>query len=246
MTRPEPVRGAAAVTLGNFEKLIARANVEDSGEARIGACLILTIFEQFRAAMCLIDAGHASHAAGPIRSMLEGVADLMNLSASADYLDQLRWENARANVAMFNDILTLDNAPEEMTRTVGEWKARDEPVRDELAKAGRERIQLEQKLKDVGLGGMYLHYRILCAFVHPNLTSLISRHAGRERMTELEYLRLVDRPVYRMLVMMAFDLLVRAGSELHCFTDIDEGEVNTVAEEAKRLWEAAEAESIEV
>ncbi|KWK79759.1 hypothetical protein WM15_23870 [Burkholderia ubonensis] len=65
-------------------------------------------------------------------------------------------------------------------------------------------------------------------------------------MTELEYLRLVDRPVYRMLVMMAFDLLVRAVSELHCFTDIDEGVVNTVAEEAKRLWEAAEAESIEV
>lgn len=90
MTRPEPVRGAAAVTLGNFEKLIARANVEDSGVARIGACLILTIFEQFRVAMCLVDAGHASHAAGPIRSMLEGVADLMNLSTSAVYFDQLR------------------------------------------------------------------------------------------------------------------------------------------------------------
>lgn len=245
MTKQEPIRGAAAMTLGNFETLIARANIADSGEARIGACLILTIFEQFRAAMCLIDGGHASHAAGPIRSMLEGVADLMNLSANAQYLDQLRWENARSNIAMFNDILTIDNGPEDMLRTVGEWKARDEPVRDELAKAGRERIQLEQKLKDVGLGKIYLHYRILCAFVHPNLTSLIARHAGRERMTELEYLRSVDRPVYQMLVMMAVDLLVRAASELHRFADIDESEVNAVAEEAKRLWQAAEAASAE-
>jgi len=110
------------------------------------------------------------------------------------------------------------------------WTTRDEPVRDELAKAGRERIQLEQKLKDVGLRAMYLPYRILCAFVHPNLTSLIARHAGRERMTELEYLRFVERPVYQMLAMIAVDLLVRSASALHRFTDIDESDVSAVAE----------------
>jgi hypothetical protein len=242
MTKAGPARAAATTTLEGFEGLIARANVADSGEARIGACLILTIFEQFRAALCLIDGGHATHAAGPIRSMLEGVADLTNLSANAEYLDQLRYENARSNVAMFSDILRLENVPEEIAATVKEWKERDEPVRDELSKAGKERILLETKLKNVDLVGMYLHYRILCAFVHPNLTALITRHAGRERLTELEYCRLIDEPVLGMLLMIAVDLLVRAGSELHQFTDLSERDVNAVAEEAKRTWEAGQAE----
>lgn len=241
MTYPEPARAAATAILEGWEKLIARANVADSGEARIGACLILTTFEQFRAALCLIDAGHASHAAAPIRSMLEGVAEVANLSADPKYLDQLRWENARSNLALFNDILGLTDAPEEMLKEVARWKSIEEPVRDELAKDGRERILLERKLKDVGLEGMYLHYRILCAFVHPSLTSLIARHAGRERLTELEYLRVVDRPVLRMLLMTATNLLVSAASELHHFTDLDEAEVNAVAEEAKRAWAAVEA-----
>lgn len=104
MAHPEAARAAALTILDRFEELIGRANVSDSGEARIGACLTLTIFEQFRCAMCVIDGGYASHAAGPIRSMLEGVADLMNLSKSADYLDQLHYEDARSNVALFSGV----------------------------------------------------------------------------------------------------------------------------------------------
>ncbi|WP_167387444.1 hypothetical protein [Paraburkholderia susongensis] len=38
-----------------------------------------------------------------------------------------------------------------------------------------------------------------------------------------------------MLPMIAVDLLVRVGSELHCFSDVTEDELNTVAEEAKRM-----------
>jgi hypothetical protein len=66
MTKPEPARAAATTILDSYEVLLGRANVADSGEARIGASLILTIFEQFRSALCLIDAGYASHAAAPL------------------------------------------------------------------------------------------------------------------------------------------------------------------------------------
>jgi len=72
MTKPEPARAAATTILDSYEVLIARANVADSGEARIGACLTLTIFEQFRSALCLIDAGLATHAAGPIARCSKG------------------------------------------------------------------------------------------------------------------------------------------------------------------------------
>ncbi|WP_133647750.1 DUF5677 domain-containing protein [Paraburkholderia flava] len=242
MTKPEPARAAANVILENYERLIGRANVADSGEARIGACLTLTIFEQFRSALCLVDSGLASHAAGPIRSMLEGVADLMNLTANAEYLDQLRYENARANVALFNEISRLDNVPEDIAATLARWIAREEPIRKELRKAGFDKLAIEAKLSRADLGEAYVQYRILCSFVHTSITSMIARHAGRERMTELGYCRPADPPVVGMLLMIAVDLLVRAGSELHRFTDIGEGEANAVAEEAKRVWEKGQAE----
>ncbi|MFM0088937.1 DUF5677 domain-containing protein [Paraburkholderia sediminicola] len=242
MTNPEPARAAATTILDSYEVLLGRANVSDSGEARIGACLTLTIFEQFRSALCLIDGGYATHAAGPIRSMLEGVADLMNLSKDPEYLNQLHYENARSSVALFNELLKMENVPDDMAEKVGEWKDQDEPVRKELRKAGHEKLAIEEKLKRADLGDAYAQYRILCAMVHTSITSLISRHAGRERLTELGYCRPAEPSVIGMLLMIAVDLLVRAGSELHSFTDLTEDEINGIAEEAKRVWGVAEAE----
>jgi len=44
------------------------------------------------------------------------------------------------------------------------------------------------------------------------------------------------------MLLIAVDLLIRAGSELHSFTDLNEDEVNALAEEAKRAWGVADAE----
>lgn len=242
MTKPKPARAAAATILDSFEDLLGRANIADSGEARIGASLTLTILEEFRSALCLIDAGYASHAAAPIRSMLEGVADLMNLSKDAEYLDQLHYENARSNVALFNDMLKLKGIPDETAEKVDEWKGIEKPIRNRLEKAGYDKIAIERKLKNVDLGDAYVSYRILCAMVHTCVTSLISRHAGRERMTELGYCRPAEPDVIGMLLLIAVDLLVRAGSELHSFTDLTEDEINGVAGEAKRVWGVVDAE----
>ena len=241
MTKPGAARAAATTILDSFEDLLGRANIADSGEARIGACLTLTIFEQFRSALCLVDAGYGSHAAGPIRSMLEGVADLLILSKDADYLEQLRYENARNNVALFNELLKLENVPDVIAGKVSEWRDRDEPVRKELRKEGHEKLTIEEKLKRADLGDAYAQYRILCALVHTSVTSLIARHAGRERVTELGYCRPPNPDAVGMLLLIAVDLLVRAGSELHSFSDLTENEVNDVVEKAKQVWEAVEA-----
>ncbi|SIO39663.1 hypothetical protein SAMN05444172_1593 [Burkholderia sp. GAS332] len=242
MTKPEAARAAATTILDSFEVLLGRANIADSGEARIGASLTLTIFEQFRSALCLVDAGYASHAAGPIRSMLEGVADLMNLSKSADYLDQLHYEDARNNVALFNGVLKVNGISDEMAEMAAEMVSIETPIRDTLKKAGHKKIYIDQKLNDVDIGDAYTQYRILCTMVHTSITSLKARHAGRERLTELGYCRPAKPPVIGMLLLIAVDLLVRAGSELHSFTDLTEDEVNGVAEEAKRVWGVVEAE----
>jgi hypothetical protein len=81
-------------------------------------------------------------------------------------------------------------------------------------------------------------YRILCTMVHTSITSLKARHAGRERLSELGYCRQAEPELIGMLLLIAVDLLIRAGSELHNFSDLTEDEVK----EAKRVWGALEAE----
>ncbi|WP_438397174.1 hypothetical protein [Caballeronia sp. DA-9] len=79
-----------------FEDAVSNAEVPPDTEwAEFAACLTLTTFERFHAALHLIDAKLASHAAGPVRSMLEGVADLLNLCADPEYLQTMRYNSAR-------------------------------------------------------------------------------------------------------------------------------------------------------
>ncbi|WP_321854182.1 DUF5677 domain-containing protein [Paraburkholderia tropica] len=245
MARADGRRAAASKVLDSFEAMIGRANVNDSGKARIGACLTLTIFEQFRSALCLIDNNLGTHAAGPIRSMLEGVTDLLNLSQRAEYLDQLHFENARNNVILFDELMKLDGVPADMAEKVGKWREVEQPIRNRLAKAGHTKIDVAQKMRNGGIGDAYAQYRILCAFVHTSITSLLSRHAGRERLTELGYCRQPDEPVIGMMLLIAVDLLVRAASELHHFSDLNEDEVNAVAESAKAMWAAVDPDYVQ-
>jgi|GEM_PF-2474304 len=97
-------------------------------------------------------------------------------------------------------------------------------------------------LKRAGLGEAYTWYRVLCAQVHTSVSSLILRHASRERMTGLDYCRPDDPSVVGTLLMIAVYLLVRAGGELHRFTDLTEAEVQAVGEEASGVWETGQAE----
>ncbi|MBR8332663.1 hypothetical protein KDW69_13535 [Burkholderia ambifaria] len=102
--------------IGMFEhELLPRIIVQaDNEAAKMSACLTLSIFEQFHAAMKLSGAGLASHAAGPIRSMLDGLGDLLNLSASPAYVDSMKLYTARENGKLFDELLASDNIDDEM------------------------------------------------------------------------------------------------------------------------------------
>lgn len=245
MTDLASKRAATLTILAGFEDLLGRANISDSGEARMCACLTLTIFEQFRSAMCLIDNGLGTHAAGPIRSMLEGVADLVNLAKDPNYLSQLHYDDARSNVALYDDAMGLENVPPHMSEFLREKRDRDEPVRKELREAGVGKLYVEERLKLAKLGDAYVQYRILCSMVHTSITSLMARHVGRGRLTELVYCVPPEEPVLGMLLLIAADLLMRAGSEMHNFSDLTEAEVNAIGEEGKKAWAAADLDYVQ-
>jgi hypothetical protein len=68
-----------AVQRRRIDALLLRANVQDSGEARVSATFLLTIAEQFAAMAYLVEGKFSTHAPILVRSMLDELADLRNL-----------------------------------------------------------------------------------------------------------------------------------------------------------------------
>ena len=79
-----------------LDVLLLRGRVQDSGEHRVAATLCLTIAEQFAATLHLIEGGFSSHAPVMVRSMLEGHANLLNVVKDSTFVEQIRYDNARA------------------------------------------------------------------------------------------------------------------------------------------------------
>jgi hypothetical protein len=163
-----------------YDDVLMRASVQDSGEARIAASLCLTIAEQFGAVLCLTGGGFSSHAPILVRSMLEGLANLINLVNDPNYLNQIRYENARGDVVLF-DAYAADpdiQKDTEAIATLAEWKSGAQPIRDELAAKGFKKQDVEAKFKQANISQNYVAYRALCSFSHNQLTALLARHGG--------------------------------------------------------------------
>lgn len=228
---------AAHTILEMYEGLIQQAHRrDDSDRVAYGCWLTLTTLEQFHAALCLIENGMASHAAGPVRSMLEGLADLVNLAHCEDYADQMRFDSAKENVTLFDEFGKSEHLEIEMTNVLAEWDARDRPVRDELAQSGTitKKLHLEKKLARVELEGIYVAYRVFCGMVHPNLTSLKARHDGSDGASVYR----VDAPPAMVLTLLryAVDFLTRAINVLPAFSSITEDQTEEVTDKAVAIW----------
>lgn len=217
-----------------FEALIYRARVNDSGEARIAASLCLTICEQFHATLCLIDNGFATHAPGPIRSMLEGLSDLVNLTNEPAYLEQLHYENAVENIKLFRDYAALPEQEDEITQTLEQWRQQSEQDKKEFASKVNKDLKTRGKLDKAGLSEQYVTYRVLCGFIHPNLTSLIARHADVQPM--LRYRGAAPPEVVTMLLNITVEMLGRALQTLPRFTNLTVDDIEAAIADAKQQW----------
>ncbi|WP_156443897.1 DUF5677 domain-containing protein [Burkholderia savannae] len=134
------------------DTVLLRARVHDSGESRVAATLCLTVAEQFAAAVSLVESGFSSHAPTIVRSMLEGLADLLNVTRDPQYVDQIRYDNARSDVILFTkygaDPSMQDD--DEALEALARWNADAEPVRDELKARGFQKLGVEEKFKKAG------------------------------------------------------------------------------------------------
>lgn len=228
---------ANAIIVMFEHELLPRIIVQaDNEAAKMSACLTLSIFEQFHAAMKLSGAGLASHAAGPIRSMLDGLGDLLNLSASPAYVDSMKLYTARENGKLFDELLASDNIDDEMRGTLNDWIGLNRPIVAELTAREIKTSGLKDKLTNVGVGGMYVSYRVLCAFVHSNVTTLLQRHDNGSSPV-LEYRAPIRPEVIVMLHNLAMDYLIRCVNEISKFsTGVPADEVGAMTDKAVAMW----------
>jgi hypothetical protein len=229
---------AAKDVKNRFDDIIYRFNVADSGKARISACLCLTISEQFSATLHLIEGGFSTHAPIMVRSMLEGVVNLLCLDKDPKHLDQLRFDNARSDVVLFDEYAALEDMQDnkDAISKLKQWKEKAQPILDELKGKAFKKQELLERFKKASMQQNYVAYRVYCSYAHNLLTPLKARHAG---VPQLRYHDEGPPETTASLLNVAVDILCHAIETVTSFTDISEEEIRHAIAETNDKWRTA-------
>ena len=162
MPKLDKILKAARRAKERIDALLLRARVQDSGEARVSATFLLTIAEQFAAMAYLVEGKFSTHAPILVRSMLDELADLRNLADDPNYLDQLKFEDARSNVLMVDDFAAdpdISSDPSARAK-LAQWRQEYQPICDTLKSQGlKPQRAMEKLLRSVVSPFVFLHAR---------------------------------------------------------------------------------------
>ena len=222
-----------------IDVLLLRGRVRDSGEHRVAATLCLTVAEQFLATLNLIEGGFSSHAPVMVRSMLEGHANLLNVVRDPTFVDQIRYDNASADIVLFTEYAAHQEMQDDIgaQKTLYAWKAAAEPVRDELKAKGYGKLDVYQRFMRANILPAYLAYRVFCSFAHNQLTTLLARHADR---FELCYHSEAPEALTASLLNVAVGILCQSVVTASHYTDLSDEELQQVIDAAGAQWDAVQ------
>lgn len=241
MTDPATLLSAAANIGDRFEALLAEARVHDSGEARIAACLCLTIAELHIAVIAVLRSRAQSHAPILVRSMHEALADLKNLVEDSTYLNQMRFDNADQALKTFKGFKDDPDMQDEQgaQNTLLEWIAKEQGIFDELQKNGFKQLLAAGKFKKAGMVGEYATgYRFLCSYSHSDLNTLIARHAGDRH---LRFTDTLSHATLKSVLGMALTVYARAVETLPQYTNLSTEMVKAAIDSADNIWPPADS-----
>lgn len=230
---------AAHEVKAHYDEMLISASVNDSGEARISATLCLTISEQFAAVLCLIEGGFSTHAPVIQRSMLEGLASLLNLIKNPNYLDQMNFDSARDDIVLFKE---CNDDPDIQKNDAGfaalkVSKDKALAVVVELKAKGIMKQKIIDQFKQAGMTSNYIAYRILCSYAHNQLSTLLARHATSN--FELRYHHQPPEESIESTLTCALSLLCRALETLPKFTNLVAADVMRVIDDVDAIWSKA-------
>ena len=237
MSKPYEMISAAEKIGAIFEALLEKVEVQDSGEARISACLILTIAELYIAMLNVIQSRAQSHAPVLIRSMHEALVDLQNLVANSSYVDQMRFDNADQMLKTsdgFQEAPSLKDNKEALN-TLAEWSARERKTYDELKAKGYKPLNVFDRFNRVGMAEEYVtSYRFFCSFSHSDLNTLIARHAGPGH---LRFTDPIPTETLKSVLSIAINIYGRAVQNLPKVTTVSDDSVRVAVDAVEAIWE---------
>ena len=239
MTDSSALLSAAENIGSSFEGLLAKASVQASGEARVAACLCLTIAELHIGVIAVLNSRAQSHAPVLIRSMHEALVDLKNIVENPAHVDQIRFDNAVQALKTFKGFRDDPEMQDEqdVQKTLGEWFAKEQKTYDELSEKGFKSLTVFDKFRNGGMTGEYsTAYRFLCSFSHNDLNTLIARHAGDRH---LRFTDALPFETLRSILGMTLSLYTRAIETLPEYTDVPAETVKVVTDAADGVWAAA-------
>lgn len=220
-----------------FGSLLERSIVNDNEEARIAACLCLSIAEGFGAATAVLRSPFGSHATVLVRSMHEALADLKNLIADRAYLDQIRFDNADQHLKTFDAFLTDPDLKDdaEMQKSMSVWQATEQEIFDHLTAKGFTRQSISKKFAKAGMTSEYATaYRVACGFAHTNLNTLIARHGGAGH---IRFAEPMPPETLQMVLGMALADYARAVETIPSYTNIAAAAVQALMDDVNAKWE---------
>jgi hypothetical protein len=234
MSKTDDIVGAAERVAATLEALLDKMEVRDSGEARLSACLFLTIGELYIAVLGVLRSRAQSHAPVLVRSMLEAFADLLNLVADSSYTDQMRFDNADQMLKTFGGFQEALKDDKDALKKLGEWIARERAILDETKAKGYKSLTISERFKRAELVEEYATgYRFFCSFSHSDINTLLARHA------DTKHLRFTDAlPIetLKSVLSTSINIYGRAAQTLPMYTNISAEEVKAAVDRAEAIW----------
>lgn len=181
-TRVEQLLHAAGGLLEDAQSLIVRAKPPEGGADRLRVVLVLTIAEQFEAALRLARADMSTHASIHVRSMIEALVAMKMLASDSSYVDKMTFERLKGEQRVYKGILGDPNIPDPMKEPIKERFDACQVEIDSFRAAGHKPKHITEHFGLAGLAHLVGPYSMLCGFSHNDLAAIAFRHLGDNRI----------------------------------------------------------------
>jgi hypothetical protein len=172
----------AGQILDDLRNLIVRSCPPESGANRVRVSLVLTITEQFEAALHLANANMSTHSATHTRSMIEALVAMRMLESDSGYVDQMRYEKLRGERRVYEGLFADPNISDDLKEPIKERYDICKSECESFRAAGRKPKKISDDFGLAKLWHLVGPYSMLCAFSHNDLAILALRHEGENSM----------------------------------------------------------------
>lgn len=196
--------------LDDLQNLIRRSRPPKGGPDRLRVALVLTMAEQFEATLRLARAQMITHAATQVRSMIEALLAMNMLATDPEYVDQMRYEQARGQRRVYEGVLADPHIPTDLKDLIQTAFEACHAECESFRAKGRKPRKISDDFAAAKLWHLVGPYSMLCAFSHNDLAVLALRHIGEKGVA---FRQLDDQALVQSVMSTALQVVMDATNQ---------------------------------